>query len=256
MEWYLNGLLEPFGATLGLGGPWGGLGAILFLVGIFRSWRQAPLLTAGLLGPIIVTAFAALGHFYPWQGRLLIFLSPSLAWFLAEGTWHVLETLFIAKYRVAAWAVGIVLAAGLGFGAHTAFARFSPFSWDVKNTGTEEVMKEIQASGEPYDSIYVNPAGAMPFRVYSLINGYRWNRPVAGITFSYNPAVLPESISAIAQETAGNLAGNRTWVFIGQTSWRGTPEAYLRSRLDQKGKFVKRVQCRDTFALLYDFSGR
>lgn len=63
----------------------------LFLIGAVRLWRQNPERCLALGLPILATLGASFFHWYPFRGRLLLFLAPAGMIFWAAGVLHISE---------------------------------------------------------------------------------------------------------------------------------------------------------------------
>ncbi|HRI88241.1 MAG TPA: hypothetical protein PLJ47_01850 [Candidatus Hydrogenedentes bacterium] len=83
--WFPRTFFEVFGDPVGIISS--GVGAFLFLLGIYSLWHSNRLLLVCLLAPIGVALLASGLQRYPFMGRFLLFLVP-LALVLIGAGWH------------------------------------------------------------------------------------------------------------------------------------------------------------------------
>jgi hypothetical protein len=76
--WPWHRLTELFGMPWGLRYPLAYVYSVLALAGFVLLWRARRDITLLLLGPIIVTFGVAAAHLYPFEGRLVLYLTPTL----------------------------------------------------------------------------------------------------------------------------------------------------------------------------------
>ncbi len=97
--WYKETFFQIFENPLSMG--FGGVCALVFLLGIGELWRKNKAVAAGVILPVILTLIASGFHKYPFMERLILFICPLLAIFLGAG----MEYLFIGQRKP----VGIIV---------------------------------------------------------------------------------------------------------------------------------------------------
>ena len=83
IKWYLNTLLIIFEQPIGLGSS--GIAIFAFLVGSIIIFSQKKIIFFILILPILFTLLTSGLKLYPFRGRLLLFITPILLIFIAEG---------------------------------------------------------------------------------------------------------------------------------------------------------------------------
>lgn len=85
--WFVRTFFEVFAEPVGLGAI--GLGALLFLLGVYTIWKQDRWRLAVLAAPISVALIASGMQVYPFMGRFLLFAVPLVLVIIGEG-WNFL----------------------------------------------------------------------------------------------------------------------------------------------------------------------
>lgn len=197
----LYGLPRALGAVFGdpVGFVFRGLGIFCFLVGataLFASHRER---LALLVAPLLFTLLASGLKRYPFEGRLLLFLVPSLLLLVAEGAERVRRS-----PAAQAPAIGAILIALLLFHPVLFAARF------LFQPRTREeirpVLAHVRERRQPGDRVYVYAAAAAAFDYYA---------PRLGL---FSPNALRGAWAGENGEPLRDLerlrGGGRTWVLF------------------------------------------
>lgn len=137
-----------------------GLLAFVWVVGaasLIRSNHQKMVL---LLLPATFALLASAFEIYPWSGRFLVFLTPSVCLILGEGTRSLICSLRKKTPIVAGFLCTVLFLSVLGVDAYDmAFVR------SKENPRT--VFQFIQENGNPYDVLYLYDYCVHHYRYYS-----------------------------------------------------------------------------------------
>ncbi len=155
IKWMLDNYFAMFSDPAGLAVP--GIGAFAFLIGSASFFSRDKAKFLYMILPILLVLIASALHRYPFSGRLLLFLVPSLLLLVAEGVTRIAEGL-------ENWSAPAYIA--------VAVLMFLPplLSGTPYNPGfADEIrpaMSHIKASYRQGDTIYVYYGAAMAFRYY------------------------------------------------------------------------------------------
>jgi hypothetical protein len=237
-----------------LGMPLAVLGLGLFVIGVVWLARHRPVTVAALAGPILVLyAASALGVF-PFattlqgfdkisagNGRVLMFLVPSLVLLVSGGIMALLDAPLLRVRWAGLVAAAVVIGAPLYYDVTE--LPYSPNGlWSAYVAG-------INRNRKPGDRLYVYYAGLHPFE---------WDRPHPLIPDDhvvrggcYRPAWRE-----YLRELDAFRGTGRVWVLIIHPSWvNGVHEgAVIEQYLDRVAPNLGRWGPNDAYALLYDFS--
>jgi len=158
LKWFYDTFFEIFETPLDF--RISGVAAVAFLVGsyvIFREDRKSFLI---LMSPIPVALLASGLHKFPFYGRLLLFLIPSLLLFIAQGVEEIID-----KTRHTSSVIGIVvIVLLLSYPLRSAgYALARPFY----RAEMRPIMAYLQEHLEDRDVLYLHSDAARAFTYYS-----------------------------------------------------------------------------------------
>lgn len=104
IAWYANTLFDVFASPAGLAAA--GLAVALFIIGCGSLLKRRKIVFFLLVTPVALTLAASAIHRYPFRGRLILFLVPTLLLFAAEGVDYLKDK---SSSRLASAAVMVVL---------------------------------------------------------------------------------------------------------------------------------------------------
>lgn len=212
IRWFFNTFFEIFNYPVGL--SLSGIAALAFLVGSVSIFLQKKEHFFILITPIPLVLLASGLHMYPFEGRLLLFLVPSLLLFIAEGaeqirdkTWHNSPI------------IGITLICLL-FLKPSYSASYSL----IKPRTKEEVkpvisyLREHEQSG---DVLYIYYSALPAYEFYSEILRVNKNHYIKGVSSRENWGNYIDDIE--------KLRGNkRVWLLFSHVcTWKGVNEEKL-----------------------------
>lgn len=235
-----------------LGMPVGVVGLALFVVGVVAFAHRRPVTLAALAGPLLVLyAASALGVF-PFattlhgfdkiaagNGRVLMFLVPSLVLLVTAGIMVLLDSPLLRVRRTGVAAAALVIGAPLYYDLTT-------LPWSPNDL--TQVLAAIHREAKPGDRLYVHYAGLHPFE------WYRARVPIADDHVVRGGCYRPAWREYLRELDAFRGTG-RLWVVVVHPAWvNGVHEgAVIEQYLDHVAPKLGRWGESDSFALLYDF---
>ncbi|MDR4494031.1 MAG: hypothetical protein R3B74_06365 [Nitrospirales bacterium] len=194
--WFPKTFLAMFPQTAGL--YLSGLTALCFIAGWISHLKQNRYAFFLLILPAAVSLIASGLHAYPFQGRLILFLVPSLIIFIGEGVDRIIT---MAKPTSPIIPVSLCLLMFL-FPAHTAFSTLlNPARMEREEI--RPIMAYLSAHYQEGDHIYLYPSSWAAFEYYDrrfglekasyqvgVVSRKNWDRYVLDLNgFSGNPRV-------------------------------------------------------------------
>lgn len=168
LAWFNGQLLSFFRDPLLLRYPWPGLFLLLAIAGSVASWRRDRMRGLLLLTPLAVALLAAVARQYPFSGRLMVYLVPSLLLLVAAGVEWVRHVV-ASRTRAMVGAIVLVL---LGWAPLAAIVR-NPPPYEIEHHRT--LLAYLQAHREPGDAIYVFPLTRVGMLYYGPQYGVQWD---------------------------------------------------------------------------------
>ena len=160
--WYPESLFAIFKKPLGM--EFAGLTCVLFGVGLLSMVLHKTQHWVVLVLPLVVTMLAAILHKYPFSGRLLLFLAPTLIVFVGQGLAELSNISSHARYYTM-----VILCCVLFYYPSLDAARSLAFPLVYRDNkeGIISVMEYIADRHQEGDVIYVYPWSAPPVKYYA-----------------------------------------------------------------------------------------
>jgi hypothetical protein len=223
---YLNLPQELFYGTLGINGL-GWLLMFVALAGAVALWEQGRHWAIGLVAPLLLLVLASALKVYPLSGRLVLFLTPSLAILLGVGLVFVAQRL--RQQRLAGLLLALVLVQPL---AITAGHLFRP----AEEEEVKPLLKHYEQHAQAGDVFYIHCGGSNAVKYYQAIGYVRLPGRVVFCTLD-----RAEPLRGIRADLAQLRAAAppRIWVLYSHTL--GGEDAYINQDLGQakKGRLAK-----------------
>ena len=254
LVWLQEAFLNMFRETLGL--SWAPLAAGLFILGavvVFRKDRETAIL---LLSPLAIALAAAMAHKYPFSGRLVLFLVPSLALLMAEGIVYVIDKFLKRPTGV------LLLSAAVFFypvqNAADVLSRTHVFE------EAKPVMRYLKGHYQERDAIFLNNSAQYAYGYYRGYYRFNVQTPFAGVIVEppgplveFDPTIhvvyvnyvrdqwghlvgwhIGQSANAFSKEEWGKIRYNkRTWLVFSHAS-----AGYRKTVLDYFGREGKKLE--------------
>jgi hypothetical protein len=240
-RWLLYSLQTPFLDLLGLRIPYLVITA-LFLVGFIALIRRSP--RFGLfLGIIFLLALAASWlELYPFAGRMLLFLTPTLILLLA-GSLDVVTGL-LPRPRGLAWAACLLI---------SGFLLFAPLRTAVENFTSPKMQEHIRPAMQvlyeemqPGDIVYVYHWTEHAVRYYAPKYHLALDRFIFGADHHEQPALYAAELDALRGR-------ERAWFLFSHVYEQGSfneRDAIL-EYLDSIGELTRQIRLPGTSVYLY-----
>lgn len=169
--WFKDAILSIFKDALGQ--PWTYLAGGLFFVGTAAAFARDKERCLLLVSPIVLVLAAAAAHRYPFSGRLVLFLVPSLALLMAEGIVYVIDKFL--KRPVAA----VLLIVAVFFypvqNAADVLSRTHAFE-EMKS-----VMRYLNGHYQKQDAVFLNNSAQYAYGYYRGYYRFNVQTPFAGV---------------------------------------------------------------------------
>ncbi len=238
--WYKRSFFDVFSFPGGL--TFAGIAAVAVIVGANELRRRDLGKFLSLLLPIVVALLASSLHRYPFQGRLLLFLVPSLFLFVALG----LQTI---KRKTA----GIPALAALLIGFLFLDPTLAAAKHFVTPPGVEEARSAIdyvEKHRSPEDILYCYYSAEFPLQYYRERGRIGSIEQIVGVS--------SRNVWWRYIEDLDRLRGQkRVWILFSHV-WRSSgvdEQAFFLDHLDQIGRKLDSMQATGASAYLYDLSG-
>ena len=225
-----------------LGLPFAGLGSLSFLVGcraFFRNRKEEFFL---FTLPIVFVLLSSGFKKYPFSGRLLLFIVPSMLIFIAQGADEIREMIRPRDTAVAlAFVVLLLLHPGLFAGYYL-----------IKPHLREEirpVINYVREHHRPGDVLYLYHWALYAFKYYQERFGFTDEAYVVGHELSQWKSHLDD---------LNKISGHpRVWILFSHvfTSERRKEEEVILSQLDSMGTRLASLKQERASVYLYDLTG-
>ena len=215
-----------------------GIPAILWLVGIIRLFRRDPI-TAGFCSLPLVLACGVSGlHFYPFDGRLILFLVPL---FLNPVAWGIVALRADRTDRV-------TLPATIAFLLLSYAMMISDIGrHEFNRTSVPQALNRIARSHQPNDALYVFHSGG-----YRTFLWYIDSQNVPDMTIIHGSPHTPEK--TILESDLGRMRTvSRLWLLFPELREQRFPErTEILKALDGLGVRLDEFHYKNTDVFLYD----
>ncbi|MEI6351131.1 MAG: glycosyltransferase family 39 protein [Verrucomicrobiota bacterium] len=231
-------LADPFGF------PFTSLGLLVLALAIAQVWNRRDWRTALVLGgPVLLCLIGSSVTKYPWIGRFLLFLVPMSCLATGLGVRFIQTTLERQRFRGPALAFAALLVIPLASDAGLRASR------PLKHHGFTEVMRIIEAKGEPGGTLFVDNQSTPVFRFYDHRHGYSERFRVLGLD-----VYMDDDVAYRARLKSMARPGGKIWVifpdhYIGWPTHLWTTLATL----DAIGHREESVELFHSSAYLYRF---
>jgi hypothetical protein len=241
LTWYPYVFLRAFKFPVGLSFYTLGLAVLASACGFVTLVRIKRTYLALLIAPIIVTLIVSALHRYPFEGRLILFITPLVIIILAEGLEYLRQSIAQRNFAFGTLLILIILAYPVGL----ACCRL------VKPRAPEElrtVMEYVDEHKAPGDAIYLYYGSINAFQYYTL--RYTWTQnPVNGIEARDNWERYYQDIDRMRGERRG-------WFLFSHiaTTYGVNEEELFVSYLNKIGKQIDHCHASGASAYLYDLT--
>jgi hypothetical protein len=232
-SWFTGAFFGIFEDCAGLALP--GIAALAFLVGCTLMLAEKRPSFFYLMSPAFVTLLASALHKYPFKGRLLLFIAPSVLLLTAQGAAWIRD-----KTRQTSPVTGIVLMGLLFF--HPVYYA----SYHLVRPRTREEIKPVinyvRAHREDRDILYLFPGPRYAFRYYAERYGFSDNDYIVGVDAD-SWVEYPRDLSTLR-------GSGRVWILF--SHFDQAEMEFLLEYLDSIGMKLDSYECAGAAVYLYD----
>ena len=168
VKWFIDTFFGIFRNPAGLEFP--GLAALTFLIGCSSMFSTKAEKSFILMSPVFPTLIAAGLHKYPFNGRLLLFIVPTLLLFIAEGAQQIWSKTKDEAAIIGACLIGLLFLHPLLFSTyHLIKPSAGELPPGIAHTREEikPVIKYVENHRNEGDVLYVYSAAEPAFRYYA-----------------------------------------------------------------------------------------
>jgi len=240
LYWLPRALGAVFGDPVGF--VFRGLGVFCFLVGAAALFSSQRLRLALLAAPLLFTLLASALKRYPFEGRLLLFLVPSILLLISAGAEHVR-----GATAERAPAVAVILVTLMLF--HPALFAARSLLRPRTREETRPVLSHVRERLRPGDRLYVYAAAAPAFDYYALRLGLPASAALRG-TWAGEDGEPQRDLERLR-------GGGRTWVLFSHATRAGgrDDEKRFLDLLDPVGIRVEAFRAPGAAVYLYVVDG-
>ena len=252
-NWFTNTMFDLFRLPGGL--ILVGLTALSFVVGIAAVKHADPFRLVLLISPVVVTALVSIAQLYPFSDRWVLFLTPFVILFIAEGANSIAEKTRSSYPMLGGVLIALLLLHPL---ASEGFRLIEP-------RGTEEirdVMEYVRVRRTDTDLVYVYTGAQRAFEYYADRIGFAEGEYIEGVSGG-GPGLLARDLNKFAAEMDQLRGNSRVWLIFSHV---GTvmpaagfgeginEEQFYIYYLDNLGTKVDSFRSQEASAYLYDLS--
>lgn len=248
-QWLLTAFWEFFHHPLGFPDIFLGIAVFAFFAGCTAFIQKQKTLL--LLSPIVVTFFAAYLKAYPFDGRLVLFLTPFFILLISEGAALIRRKTLSTKWaKVGTLVLILLLVPPIGTAGYLALKPY-------EKQEIRPVIAYIKEHQQPEDTIYVYQRAEFQFKYYADKFSYQKGDYIMGIDDLDKQD--GQGISDVEWQRYTNdldkLRGEqRVWiVFSHVRSWAQKSER-ITGYLDTFGKQVDVFERKGSFVYLYNLA--
>lgn len=251
INWLFETFVEFFHKPLGFPDVFLGIAIFAFLGGGISLFYKSKATLLILLSPIFVTFFAAYLHKYPFDGRLVLFLTPFFTLLIGEGAASIRrKTRYTSFAKVGILVLVLLLVPPIGTAGYLIF---NPYLKQEIRPVISYVRNHQQAG----DVIYVYQRAEYQFKYYANKFGYQEKDYILGIDDldKQDGQGISEEEWQRYTSDLDKLRGNkRVWILFSHVrSWAHESER-ITSYLDTFGKQIDVFKKKGAFVYLYKLS--
>jgi hypothetical protein len=239
-KWFVSNFFgifeEPVGLTLS------GIAALTFLVGFVSMFLESEERFFVLISPIFVTLAVSAFHKYPFRGRLLLFIVPSVLLFIAKGAEQIR---YNTKHQSSI--IGIILLGLLFF--HPLFSSTYHLIRPRISEEIKPVINYIREHQQDGDVLYLYYASQYAFKYYSARYGFNNNNYIVGVSSRDNWGNYIDDLDKLRDK-------KRVWILFSHVyNWKSVDEEkFFLYRLDVLGTRLESFKNEGASVYLYDLS--
>lgn len=244
-KWYIQTFFGVFQNPVGI--HLTGIAALTFLIGCISMFVKNKQWFFILLAPTAITLTASGFHMYPFAGRLLLFIVPSLLVLIAEGVEYIWCKTKSASPLIVSILVGLLFSHPVLYAIcrtmEPSYKAIAPFE-DIK-----AVMCYLKEHKKDDDIIYLYYGSKHPFAYYAKRYGFNEDECVIGIYSKDDWEIFIQDLNKLCGK-------KRVWVLFSHvwTSNGVDEEKLFVYHLDHIGKRLDYFKAKGASIYLYELS--
>jgi len=250
-SWLVTTFIEFFHKPLGFPDVFLGLAIFAFIIGCASLFDKRKAILLVLLSPIVVTFFAAYLHKYPFDGRLVLFLTPFFILLIGEGAAVIRrKTRYRYFAKVGIFALVLLIAPPL---VTAGYLIFRPY---VKQE-FRPIISYVRNHQQAGDVIYVYQRAEYQFKYYANKFGYEEGDYILGIDDldKKDGQGTSEEEWQRYKSDLDRLRGNkRVWIIFSHVRTWDKESERITEYLDGFGKQIDVFKKQGSFVYLYNLS--
>ena len=250
-SWLFNTFIEFFHKPLGFPDIFLGIAIFAFLVGCVSLFYKRKAVLLLLLSPISVTFLAAYLQKYPFDGRLVLFLTPFFTLLIGEGAAVIRRKSRSTSFaKVGILILVLLLVPPVGTAVYLGFAPYT-------KQEIRPVISYMKNHEQPGDVIYVYQRAEYQFKYYANKFGYQEADYILGIDDldKKDGQGISEEEWQRYRNDLDQLRGNkRVWIIFSHVRTWARESERITTYLDGFGKQIDFYARKGSFVYLYDLS--
>lgn len=219
-KWIADRLLSVFEYPVGL--SLSGIALLAFIIGCISTYSKTKERFFILLFPVFFALLASGLHKYPFKGRLLLFLVPSLLLFISEGAAQIRYKTKQNFPVIGITLIGLLFIGPLFYAGHHLIKPKPIHQEEIK-----PVLKYIRDNKQEEDVLYTYWGSTPAFKYYSERYGFSNEDYILGVSSHHGLGIYVNALN--------KLVGNkRVWILF--------THVYKRNGIDQKQFFLYHLE--------------
>ncbi|PPS39808.1 glycosyltransferase family 39 protein [Chroococcidiopsis sp. TS-821] len=250
ISWLLTTFWEFFHKPLGFPDIFLWLAIITFFVGCISLIKADLRILLVLLSPILVTFGAAYLQIYPFDGRLVLFLTPFFVLLISEGAAFSREISFFKTEKISVLILILLLTPPIGTAGYLTIRPY-------EKQEMRPIMSYIKKHQKQNDTLYVYQRAEFQFKYYASKFGYQSDDYILGVDDLDKQDGQGISDNEWQRYTSdlNKLRGkSRVWiVFSHVRSWAQEKER-ITAYLDTFGHQIDAYETKGAYVYLYNLA--
>jgi uncharacterized membrane protein len=216
IKWIIDKFLSIFEFPVGL--SLSGIALLTFIFGCISLYSKKKEMFFIFLSPILFALLASGLHKYPFDGRLLLFIVPSLLLFISEGASQIR---YKTKQNIPVLGIAIISLLFIGplfYAGHHLIKPKPMIQEEIK-----PVMQYVRYNKQVEDVLYIYTASVNAFKYYSRRYGFSNDDYIKGVNCNSDLSICVSDLNKL-------IGNKRVWILFSHV--------YKRNGIDQKQFFL------------------
>jgi hypothetical protein len=238
-RWYVDRFFGSFHDPVGL--PVSGIAALALFAGCVSLYSKRRDVLFILVAPAFLALLASGLHVYPFTGRFLLFMVPSVMLLVGEGVQYVRDSIRASSAVVGVGFIGLIF-------LHPILSAGYRLILPRTDSSIKSVLHYVSERKRPGDVLYLYHRSQFAFQYYADRYGLNNADSIVGSGGRRN-------WQAYANQLNGLQGNERVWVLFSQV-YPPEEETFFLYHLDSIGTRLNSFRSRGAAAYLYDLAGQ